>query len=146
MVVRAVGSRGLDDGQVSAGCVDDVQNQRNQIRAHLLLAGAHPAEQRFGFVGQRLKPGKPQKSAGTLDGVESAKHAGQQAGVAGPFFQFHQFVIEPGEILSALNDEFSYDFEIVHACHIVPGPRAITLKILARLALWRTPGNRLGWG
>src|SRR5690606_7131722 len=56
-------------------------------------------------VRDRFERVKPQETAGPLDGMNRTEDARQQLLVVGPALERHEFLIETGEVLRALDQE-----------------------------------------
>jgi hypothetical protein len=72
--------------------------------------GRAPREQVFARVGQLFEPRKAQESAASLDSVDGAENAGQQLFGGRIGLQFHEFLVQPIQVLVAFDEKIFNDF------------------------------------
>ncbi len=113
----AFAAAGLDGDKHPFDHVDGFQNQADELGSQRPLAIAQLTEDVFGQVGDRFQGGKTEKAASPFDGVDGAENASQEMRVARVLFELHHLLIEPGQALVTLNQEFSNDVAVIHSAH-----------------------------
>ena len=73
---------------------------------------AKPTHQSFGRVGQRLEPGKSEKSTGPLDGMDEAKNVPEDFAVVRLVLEADDFRVDPLKVLVGLGEELPQ--QVVH--------------------------------
>ena len=93
--------------------VDAFQHDRDGGRVHVQRAIAHFAQDIFRGVCHAAETAQSEKAAGPFDGMNRAKDAGQQFGIARLFFQRDDRCIELCQVFPAFREEFLNHF----ICH-----------------------------
>jgi hypothetical protein len=106
------------------------QPARN-FRRQRKLAVPEPGEKAFSHVSDFLKFAEPQETAASLDRMDGSEDARQKFMRRWIDFKFHQFTIEPVQVLGAFDQEFLN--QVIHGT---------TLFGIVRLGRIKTPAWR----
>jgi hypothetical protein len=103
IVAFPLDARRFDASQHLPHRIHHGQQGGRDLRIQREQAVAQPRQQVFPYMGHGPQLVKRQKARGSFDGVNGAKHAGQDLRVAGIFFQRDQVAVEAIEVLVTLD-------------------------------------------
>ena len=102
----------LDVGQDRLDAIDGSEDDAHRLGPNH-GAVAELAHQRFGRMGERLKPGQAEEAAGSLDRVDKAEDVVEDPRVVGFLLELHEFDVDHVEALVRLGQELPQ--QIIHS-------------------------------
>src|ERR1700733_2475881 len=103
MVFDSVFPGSLNIGQHLSHCIHHGQQTTSEFLREFQISISQARQQVLARVRHFFEASKPQESAASLDGVNRSKNAGQQFLGRGIRFQLHELLVQPVQILAALD-------------------------------------------